>query len=195
MKGDRLDRDAIKTFTDICVWTYQVWRTRKIVFDSDEHIESFKESMFAGYLRMLSIITHEYALQQVAMLHDPAVQGGKRNLTVDHVVRFGGWEPRTLEKLVLLQRDLDGFAELIRDARNKLLAHIDLQVALDDTVLGAFPDNADEQYFERLQQFVDLINGGPYPLEIAMECNDAEMFAASIVQHTRDWKARRSGIR
>jgi hypothetical protein len=180
-----LDNSAIKKFCDLCVWVHQVWMTRKIVFEGDGNIARFDELHFASYLRMLSVITQEYVLLQISMLHDPAVQGQNENLTLERVVAAGPWDLQTKASLEQRKNELDRFAGYLRLARNKVLAHIDLASSLGGISHGAFPDGADEQYFVGLQRFVDIAHdatfGGPHPLRIASECSDAQAFVAALV--------------
>ena len=54
-------------------------------------------------------------------------------------------------------KNLDNLATAIRPARNGILAHNDLEAILNAEPLGKFKENADKDYFEKLQQFVDLV--------------------------------------
>jgi hypothetical protein len=172
-----LSSEVVRRFCEYCGWTYRVWKARKIVFDDNSRVEELSKSRIPYYLEMLSMITQEYSLHQIAMLHDPAVQHGQINLTIEYVVKFGGWDSDVLNRLNGLKEDLDRFAGVIRSARNKILSHRDLETILAGKPLGKFEAGADDTYFQKLQEFVDLVHdktiGGPYPLAEATVLNDA----------------------
>lgn len=73
------------------------------------------------------------------------------------MVRFGGWEKSTEEKLTKLKKKLEELAVKVRPARHKILSHNDIEVILSKAVLGEFPDGEDTKYFQTLQEFVDVI--------------------------------------
>ncbi len=184
-----ITHQEIKCFCDICVWIYRVWETRRIMFDDNVYIDELCDSYLARHVELLSTVTIEYLLQQIVMLHDPATQGPNENLTLERVVEFGPWNGATRAQLRRLKNDLDGLAVHLKPARNKLLAHIDLPTAMSGVVLGAFPEGDDARYFDNLQQFVNVAHentlGGPHPLHVSMDCNDAHVFVEALLQYCR----------
>ena len=138
-----------------------------------------------GALARLSVMAHEYWLHQVAKLHDPAVQGGKINLTLRYIIEYGGWDQGTAGKLKTLCAKLEAFAQEIRDARNQILSHNDLSVIIAGTPLGAFEKDKDVNYFDCLQEFVDLVHdeaiGGPYPFNDLVK-DDAAILAGMLAK-------------
>ena len=50
------------------------------------------------------------------------------------------------------------FRKYIESERNKRIAHIDLHAQLERQPLGAFPEGADQQFLEDLQEFVTIAN-------------------------------------
>ena len=108
-------------------------------------------------------------MQQIAKLHDPAEQGDNQNVSVDFVVRFGEWGDREAEIRKIEVRLLELWGHL-EPARNKLLAHNDLEALLANDELGAFPEGEDELYFAALQELANVVHdrwgdGGPYPFD------------------------------
>lgn len=55
----------------------------------------FRTSKHAYFLQNLSIITQEYALLQLAKLHDPPGKCEAANLTIAYFVKFGKWTFRS----------------------------------------------------------------------------------------------------
>ena len=95
----------------------------------------------------------------------PAIQGKSKNLSIEYIVIFGGWEEKQ-EKIEGIVGRLVTLRDRIILARHKILSHNDLDAILDDTPLGGFPIDADGEYFEALQELASEVHerwvGGPY---------------------------------
>ena len=180
---DAISRDTALKFCKLCDWVYETRITHKFLFDENNTPEkNIGKSPY--FTSRLSIITQEYCLQQIAKLHDPAIQGNSLNLTVDYMVRFGEWGER--EANIRRIRDkLLGLWERLKPARNKALAHNDLETLMADTALGSFPKGADEKYFAALQALVNEVHekwvGGPYPFNDLTKA-DVQEFLALLEQ-------------
>ena len=89
----RISKNIALKSCELCNWVYETWVTHKFLFDENKTPENnIGKSPY--FTNRLSIITQEYCLQQIAKLHDPAIQGNSLNLTVDFMVRFGEWGGR-----------------------------------------------------------------------------------------------------
>ena len=159
-----ISRDVALKFCKVCDWAYESWVTHKLLFDDNKNAEHTIGKAKA-FTSRLSFITQEYCLQQIAKLHDPAIQRNSLNLTIDFMVRFGEWGERTAE-IEKIQANLLALWERLKPARNKALAHNDLETFMADVPLGSFPEGADDQYFEALQALVNEVHQkwveGPY---------------------------------
>lgn len=71
-----------------------------------------------------------------------------------------------------------------RCATDGLTAHNELATIPAAVRLGAFPLDADIEYFRHLQEFVDIIAGGPRPFADLMR-NDAQVFLEALVRGAR----------
>lgn len=162
---DPISKDVALKFCKLCDWVYQTWVTHKFLFDENKAPEK-NIGKLPYFANRLSIITQEYCIQQIANLHDPAIQGNSLNLTVDYMVRFGEWGGRA-DAIKKIHDNLLGFWEHLKPARNKALAHNDLETLMADAALGSFPEGADEEYFAELQSLVNEVHekwvDGPFP--------------------------------
>ena len=160
-----VSKETALEFCKLCNWAYECWSTHKQLFDSNRNRENTlgKARYFTS---RLSIITQEYSLQQICKLHDPAIQQDKVNLTIDYICRFGDWAESSTN-ILTIQKNLSSLATKLNAARNKLLAHNDLETIMKNETLGEFPLGADEQYFKELQNLVNLVHEKwfecPYP--------------------------------
>lgn len=153
------------------------------MFDKNPRAKELKESIGADALARLNMISHEYTLLQITKLHDNPFMKGSVNLGINYMVECGMWSPVASDKLKLLADKLNKFAKNFRGLRNKVLSHNDLNAILSGEVLGEFNTGEDIQYFEALQQFVDLVHGevvgGPRPFNDLVE-NDVVALMAMI---------------
>lgn len=176
---DPISKDIAIKFCGLCNWVYETWVTHKFLFDENKTSENNIKKC-AAFTSRLSIITQEYSLQQIAKLHDPAIQGNSLNLTVDYMVRFGEWGERRDDIERIHAKLLDLWSRL-KPARNKALAHNDLETLMADTALGSFPEGADNEYFDALQALVNEVHekwvGGPYPFNDLAQADVKEFLA------------------
>ena len=179
-----MTKEIALKFCELCNWVYESWTTHRTLFDNNQKKEKNIGKCF-DFTSRLSVITQEYTLQQVAKLHDRAIQGKSTNLTIDYVIRFGEWGER-LEDIERISAQLVALWEKIISARHKILSHNDLETILANEPLGGFPKGEDEEYFETLQDLVNVIHerwlGGPYPFNDLAE-GDVHEFL-HLLEHT-----------
>jgi hypothetical protein len=151
----------------------------RTIFDDNTDLESLKHVKSVAFLSHLNTISKEYVFLQLAKLHDPAIIRGNKNLSLEYIVEYGGWDAVTLATLRKLHNELNRFANLIKPARHKMYAHFDLNSLIDNHVLGAFEIGDDVKYFNALQEFVNIVYdkaiGGPCPFSTYGEM-DAQIF-------------------
>jgi hypothetical protein len=144
----------VEAFRNFCQLTYDRWVTRRIIFEHAD-VGEFDYHKCADVLRLLNDITIEHTLLQMAKLHDPAEQLGRKNLTLDYIITYGGWDAQTTSVLEALRGRLDVLlAKSLKPARNRLLCHNDLETLINEPSLGNFDPGTDCEYFEVLQEFL-----------------------------------------
>lgn len=148
--------DVAKQFCELCNWAYECWITHKRLFDENERAET-TIGRVKYFTARLSVITQEYSLLQICKLHDPAVQKGAVNITIDYIVRFGDWGLDT-DRINGYVRHLTSLFEKLKSARNKVLAHNDLEAIMGSAALGEFPEGLDDEYFSALQELVNAVH-------------------------------------
>lgn len=183
-----IDKKLIVEFCKHCDWAYQAWQLRKHMFDDNPRKTLLWHPDQKHFFNMLALILQEYWLQEVAKLHDPAIQNGAKNLSVNYILDHIEWPPHVKEELENVARNLGALPEAIRPARNKLLAHHDLNTIRSGKWLGGFENETDLKYFEQLQLFVNLAHaeviGGPYPFDSLIK-NDVAGFMEAIARGIR----------
>jgi len=157
--------DVAKQFCELCNWAYECWITHKRLFDNNDRTKT-TIGRAEYFTARLSVITQEYSLLQICKLHDPAIQRDSVNITIDLIVRFGDWGP-DVERINEHVLRLTGLFDKLKPARNKVLAHNDLEAIMESAALGGFPEDLDDEYFSALQELVNAVSekwlDGPYP--------------------------------
>lgn len=176
-----ISKDTALKFCELCNWVYEVWVTHKKLFD-ENHEPDKNIGKVKYFTHRLSIITQEYCLLQISKLHDPAIQRGSLNLTIDYIVRFGSWGDDE-DEINSISKSLAELWAKIKPARHKILAHNDLETFFNEEDLGEFPDELDRQYFELLQRLVNIVHekwiGGPFPFNDLAE-SDVDEFLFTL---------------
>lgn len=146
---------STKKFCGICNDVYESWVTHKTLFDDNQDTENTIGKIPYFTVRLANI-TADYALQKICMLHDRAEQGKRWNLSIDYMVRFGDWGNEHT-RIREIEQELSELYKLTVPARNRILAHNDLETHVNNTALGGFPKGLGDRYFELLQEFADLV--------------------------------------
>ena len=162
------NQEIIIKFCKLCSWTYEVWSTQRTIFDDNADLKSFEKLKCVDFLRRFNIILQEYTLLQIVKLHDPANQGINKNLSLDYIVNNIDWDQGAKSNLEKLKNRLDELlGNCLAVARRKSLCHNDFGITINNTTCGEFAKDVDMEYFEKLQEFIDIahdkIVGGPYP--------------------------------
>jgi hypothetical protein len=188
-----LSRTVLDKLWDQCNWAHEVWTLRRALIDDNRRRQTLQRGPYFFFVITAGNALHEYVLQQMAKLHDPA--GGRRvSLTLEFAVEYGGWDAVTLRKLKTLKSRLDALDKQIRPARNQLISHNDLGALLGDVPLGAFKAGADKRYFKTLFMFMstayECATGGPCA-EFATLKEETERVVAALASSTLALKRRR----
>ena len=174
-------KEIVNRFCVLCDWLHQAYQTRKCLFDDNPDWNNLKQPHYEHFFLRLSVILQEYWLHQLAKLHDPAVQGGHINLSIDYMIEYGQWDLTTQAALTRLHNEMTALITPIKDARNKLLSHNDLKTILESNQLGSFEAGKDDDYFRCLQEFASVVSeatvGESFVYDNLVK-NDIEIFMA-----------------
>lgn len=154
-------------FTQLCDdanYVWQVWRAVAAA-EPDRHQPAGLPKKAALAFREMFSAIRDKAILQVVRLHDEATISGKVTLTIDYVVKYGGWPTEDGAKLAALQTKLNGFVGSAKDGklraiRNRALAHNDMAAILSSDSVGVFEHGESESYFKALEEFASLVSQG-----------------------------------
>jgi hypothetical protein len=177
---------TIERFLGLCDWLIQTYEFRKFLFDENPDLGVLQAPRHEHFFYRLHVVLQESWMQQLARLHDPAVQSGGINLTIEYIVEYGGWDDEFKTKLQNCKREMDILYPAIKVARNKILSHNDLKTMVNtDEALGQFEKGQDVQYFESLKEFCELLAqavlGKPFLYDDLVK-NDVDAFMAQFMR-------------
>lgn len=156
MTRNALQDEFIK-LRDEAIWLRQTLNTFNCLFDSGPDTERILKESAGLFFGDLNTIMQEYAILLVCRLTGPAESFGKANLSTQRfttLMRDGGCVTPEIERLDARLRE---YGELLKPARNKIIAHSDLEVHANATVLGGHEEARMVQFLEDLQAYFDAV--------------------------------------
>ena len=99
----KFDQKVIDQFCNACDWLIQCWHMRKYLYDENEDSANLAKPEFGHFFQRLSLILHEYWIQQLMNLHDPSSQNGHDNLSIAYIIEREDWDETALADLVGLK--------------------------------------------------------------------------------------------
>ena len=148
-------QDEFTKLRDQAIWLRQTVNTFNYLFDSGPETERILREAAGLFFTDLNTIMQEYAVLLVCRLTGPAESFGKANLSTQrftNLMRESGCLTPEIERLDAALRE---YGELLKPARNKIIAHSDLEVHFDDIALGAHGEEVMMEFFENLQAYFD----------------------------------------
>ncbi|WP_299267399.1 hypothetical protein [uncultured Psychrosphaera sp.] len=150
---------VVKEFFKICDWLFQTYQMRKYLFDENPNVNKIRAPRHEHFFYRIQEVFQESWLHQLAKLHDPAVQGGNINLSLDYIIEFGGWNEEEKSKLCSCVKEMESISKSVKKARNKLLSHNDLKTITEGVgEYGSFKSGEDIFYFNSLNKFCEIVS-------------------------------------
>ena len=158
--ADTVVPQMVKKFCDHVVWLRVVRNIYKELFEQEKD-RILMEKTAPSFFSDLNIILYNYLLLEFFKVTDSATSKMSRgetleNFTVDYLIECIEWPRDTHRELKSLNKKTKTFRGYIKDARNKLLAHLDKQIFLSGEILGKFPEKEDERFLKTLEEICNL---------------------------------------
>jgi len=177
---------TIEKFFGLCDWLIQTYEFRKYLFDENPDEEELRDPRHEHFFYRIQVVFQESWMHQLAKLHDPAVQGGNINLTLEYIIEYGGWKQEFKDELMALKKRMDVLYPSIKVARNKLLSHNDYKtmIGLEES-FGYFKKGEDVSYFNTLIEFCENISQQVFDKPFVYDdlvVNDVDVFMAQFIK-------------
>jgi len=151
-------KDMIEKFCDQCVRLKILYNEYIYLYESNEQRLKLLGEVANNFFYDLQGILIEYLILSICKLTDPPHSRQGDNLTVKYLLK--NIEPDVIQKLGLntLSDKIHNFRDYIDRARNKIIAHLDKDTALNQKTLGAFPEYETGKFWDALQEFVNKVH-------------------------------------
>jgi AbiU2 len=178
-----VSRDEIRLFAEHCVYIRSVFEYYFRIFAEGSEAEyAAMETVAPRFFEDLALVFNESAILAACRVTEPWIDKfGNENFTVDYFTNILGYGRFELlhARLVVLQASMEEHRGRIKDARDKLTVHADLEtITWGEPIAGAtWPQW--HQFWKDLGEFVSLVHenaeGSPFEIRAAMVRGDAEM--------------------
>ena len=160
-------QDEFIKLRDQAVWLRQTVNTFNCLFDSGPETERLLQESAGLFFGDLNTMMQEYAILVVCRLTGPAESFGKANLSTQRFTALMRQRGCLTPEIERLDARLTAYGELLKPARDKIIAHSDLEVHIDDVALGAHSEEVMVEFFENLQAYFDAVGNavGVGPLD------------------------------
>lgn len=194
---EKCEKDpALKALHNHCCW---LWHIRAYYLGFWEH--PGRTAMKLGqkgpvFFSDLGQVVAEYTMLQMCRLLDPAdshVKGKKEradNLTLKHLLKKLPLTPAVKTEIQTMVNRMDEICEPLREARNKIITHIDKETALANKPLGILKQHDEyQEWFNLLAKVVDTMHRDqhddwPLPMVSAPAAGLDEL----LVNLRQDWR-------
>src|SRR5579872_4222229 len=146
-------KDALQSFVPICEELCFDHALYSELFETNERTLKLYETTAPNTFQDLIRILGGHLIVRFCRVTDPASTGKNPNLTTNYFVEQIQWPDEVLLKLQDANGRMMKFRDLIVDARNKRLAHVDLKaqvVSLGE--LGKFQKGDDTKFIRDLSE-------------------------------------------
>ena len=166
MTQDALQEEFTKLRNE-AIWLRHTVNTFNDLFDSGPQTKRILNESAALFFADLNRMMQEYAILLVCRLTGPAESFRKANLSTQRFTKLMRNERRLTPEIERLDASLTAYGELLKPARNKIVAHSDLEVHVNSTALGAHGEEDMVEFFENLQAYFDAVGNaiGVGPLD------------------------------
>ena len=155
----------------------QTFNTFEDLFNSGPDTERALEEAAGSFFFELNTIMQEYVILLVCRLTGPARSAGKDNLSTQRFTRLMHDKGCLTPDIKAFDARLREYGEVLKPARDKLIAHSDVATHASATILGQHEKERAGQFLEDLQAYFDAagIAVGVGPLDFRHTSGPADV--------------------
>ena len=150
-------KTAFLAFREQCIWTRICYNIYSGLYESGQETLNLLHRSACAFFIDLNIILIEYCLIQISKHLDPIETCGRPNLTIFLIDSMLIEQNLMTNNIQSLSAKLSNFRNFIKEARNRILSHSDLDTVLQNKPLGSHSESDVTMFFENLQQYCDEV--------------------------------------
>jgi hypothetical protein len=153
-------KEDVRDFADQCLLLRSEWAHFLMLFTGSKLKRELLEISAPKFFNDLYRLFVEHFVQHVCRLTDNAQTMGRRNLTVKFLIEHSDFStaPGTLDELRRICEPIHSFRDLILEARNRYISHLDLETVRLGDPLGRASLGRWQQFWLDLEVFLDLMH-------------------------------------
>ena len=145
-------------FREQCIWLRRCYDMYCALYESNDRTKKILTASALWFFHELNIILTEYFPLQVCKITDPAeTAAGRKNLTVDGLNIELRERGLMTEEISEYSASLSRYRELVKEPRNKIIGHLDLETVLNDVPIGGHKKEDVIEFFENLQGYCNAV--------------------------------------
>ena len=141
---------------DQCIWTTKCYNNFNDLYEDDQTLDLLRYSA-AWFFHDMNIILQEYCLLQVGKLTDPVRSMGRENSTIPNLDARLQAESLWIPEIADLSAKIMRYRDIIKDSRNRVIAHADKETFLQNLTVGAHAKQDMQDFFENLNAYTDAV--------------------------------------
>lgn len=150
-------RSEFKILRSEAIWLRQIVNAFELLFDSGKENRNLLAQSASVFFGDLNRLMHEYVIMVICRLTGPDQTAGKDNLTTQRITRLLREIGKVNPEIERLDADLRKYGEMLKPARNKIIAHSDLEVYTQSNALGGHEKQLMVEFLENLQRYFDAV--------------------------------------
>ncbi|PWB90932.1 hypothetical protein C5688_08705 [Methylocystis sp. MitZ-2018] len=178
----------MQKFIDHFITLRSFWIHYQTLFEGSDLKRQLLQETADIFFRDLNLMLIEHLILQICKLTDPEITMGKRNLTVQFLIKNADFSeaPREFAKLTKIAARMDAFRERILPARHKFISHLDLNASLRRKALGGASIAAWRRFWVDLQNFIAIMYKryvdarAPFYLNAVGRMSDADQLVRAL---------------
>jgi len=154
----------LQTLVEQYMWIKALKRSVDELFENDKIIK-LMERMAKEFFQQLNVLMIHQLILSYCKFTDPSTKMGS-NLTIDYFTSIKEDEICNNENIKTGLSQVNAFRNYIVPARNKIIAHNDLETHIAFKELGGFPEGDDNKFINGIESILNelsrIINGDIY---------------------------------
>jgi len=152
------EKKAIRGFCKQYAWLIVVFEDYRILYEGAPDRWKLLQEVAAEFFQKLNLILVQHILLNMSKLTDPAHSRQDDNLTVEYIVKLVGEEQSKELGLDELSGRIHAIRPYIKEARNKVVAHLDKNTLLSRKIVGEIPKSVLDSFWDNLRELVDRVH-------------------------------------
>ena len=159
-KSDENSKQLVQAFLDHFVYIKQIYYSYKNLFEDDNFTKNMQMYTNDFFCELNGIYINLITLLHTKIM-DPEYTGRENNknynLTVDYIINNIEWTLDEKNELLQIKEKCARYIEKIKPARNKVIAHNDIDTYMASKILGAFEKGLDTAFLKEIELFCNII--------------------------------------